>query len=73
MSFGELVFSAGLFQKIGMEDQNVKKNLTMTKTTLEGSRGHQKTPHHDRPQEAARWGRRPHHGAARSPTVAPAC
>jgi hypothetical protein len=28
MSFGKSVFSAGLFQKTGKEDQNVKKNQT---------------------------------------------
>jgi hypothetical protein len=46
MTFGEFVFSARLFQKIEKEDQNIKKkpNLTVTKTTPEDSRGHQKTP-----------------------------
>lgn len=33
-------------------------NLTATKTTPKGSRGHQKTPRHGGPREAARWGRR---------------
>jgi hypothetical protein len=44
----------------------------MTKTALEGSRGHQKTPYRGGHREAARWGRAAHHGAARSLAVAPA-
>jgi hypothetical protein len=59
MSFGESVFSAGLFQKNrqGGSKHEIEPNLTAMKTTLEGSRGHHETPHHGGPREAARWGR----------------
>jgi hypothetical protein len=41
MSFGEFVFSAGLFQKSGRRIKTSKEpNLTAMKTTPEGSRGH---------------------------------
>jgi hypothetical protein len=50
------------FRKVILENRKggskreKEPNLTATKTTLEGSRGHHKTPHRGEPQKAARWG-----------------
>jgi hypothetical protein len=54
MSFGESIFSAEN-QQGGLKRQKEPK-LTTMKTTLEDSRGKQKTPHYDRPRGATRWG-----------------
>jgi hypothetical protein len=65
-----MYFLQGIFRKPERGYQNDKKNLTTTKTTLEGSRGHHITMD---PERLPGGAGQPHPNAAQSLVVGPAC